>query len=700
MEIVDEEIERPLLEESVERSFIAGIFGGTLSRDETKHTLQRALDMLQKPKVKPAQRDRRSRNMDAEAKALLRAMTGEASIGSTSDEESVGERRERPSDDPNYCDRYEWAGNRNISVDTMKKVLEMHARGDSVRAIKAKYSWYTPKKIPQFRRCIETGGSPASKLKNINEYVLERVQETIRNRHPLHDYMIRNWGERRAAEIGATDFQASTGWLYNFKTRNGIVSRKITEYTSRAEVDQQSAIASSIEAFRRDFASIESQFRRAMILNMDQTGFSYEIYRDRTLTWKGSRNVTINIDQQNKRTHSYTAQPIISRDGNVVGKLLLCLQEPHGRFGPIVSRQVRELEERYRNIVVFASSSGKMSTNLTRQWISDVLLPSIRDRLTSIDTDTETISDIEHLSLEDDVFEEDQPSRLDEEADRRCHDARMSRGRQSCILNEQRTCLDFTQRERICLDPWPNARCMDRLNASSTSRCYNRPHSLLLLDAWGGHSSEVMQNNLRQYGIRVLMIPKKTTGELQPLDVTFMRQYKRFVKLVTEEAILNGILSNVTSRDGIINLHSLIWNQFGSEAYTDMLRYAWRNTDPSFENRELSVRPPPPMVQEIQFNFDGGKKCEIPNCNQHAFIRCSHCKKHLCLNHFLGRKCFHPVEEQRAGPSGQSSSASRPEPSREGTSRAREDYPQLFDEEDDDDFDPDLFANRASRHMQ
>lgn len=687
LEMVDDELQPPLLSESDERSLIANIFGGTLSRDEAKLTLQRALDMLQKPRVKPAERDRRTRNMDTEAKALLRAMTGEASIGSTSDEDT--EHDEHVNNDSDYCERFEFAGRRNLSMSTMRKIVELHDRGFSVRAIQAQYKWYMPKHLPPMRRCIETGGSPSSRLKDINDYVLQRVQETIQNRHPLHEYMIRNWAERRAAELGV-DFRASSGWLHNFKTRNEIVSRKITEYTSRAEVNRQAAIQASIQEFRRDFSSIESQFRRAMIINMDQTGFAYEIYRDRTLTWKGSRDVAINIDQQNKRTHSYTSQPMISRDGHLIGKLLLCMQEQRGRFGPNVEQQVRQLEEKFGNIVVLASASGKMSSDLTRDWIKKVLLPAVRERITSLDTDTETIS-LENLSLDDDVFEEgDQSdSRLDEEVDRRCHAARVQRGREACVANERPTCLEFTQRAPICLDPYPNARCMEQLNSTATTRCYNRPHTLLLLDSWGGHSSEVMQNNLRQYGIRVLLIPKKTTGDLQPLDITFMRQYKRFVKIVVEAAILNDMLTNVTSREGIINLHSLIWNQFGSEAYTDMLRYAWRNTDESFDNSELSVRPPPPMVQEVQFNFHGSKKCEVSNCSSHAFIRCSHCRKYLCLQHFLERKCFHAVNDQRAGPS------SDTEAGPSGTKPMREEYPHLFDD-DDDDFDPDLFAKKRN----
>jgi len=47
------------------------------------------------------------------------------------------------------------------------------------------------------------------------------------------------------------------------------------------------------------------------------------------------------------------------------------------------------------------------------------------------------------------------------------------------------------------------------------------------------------------------------------------------------------------------------------------------------------------MVQEIQFDFDPGHKCEVQNCTNNAFLQSSHCGKLLCLPHFIDRECFH-----------------------------------------------------------
>lgn len=66
------------------------------------------------------------------------------------------------------------------------------------------------------------------------------------------------------------------------------------------------------------------------------------------------------LDSKNKKTHSYTVQPLVSRDGRTLGKLLICLQEPKGDFGPRVEQQVRSLERELGNVRVVLSTSRKM----------------------------------------------------------------------------------------------------------------------------------------------------------------------------------------------------------------------------------------------------------------------------------------------------------------------------------------------------
>ena len=142
------------------------------------------------------------------------------------------------------------------------------------------------------------------------------------------------------------------------------------------------------------------------------------------------------------------------------------------------------------------------------------------------------------------------------------------------------------------------------------------------------------------HGAKPLTIPPHLTGELQPLDVGFFRQLKIFIRRITEEALVNERISDITTREGIINLMSIIYNQLQSPAYYDLWRYAWRHTDPNFSFDEIS-NSPPANVNSVQFGFDPTDSCSVPNCTEEVIVRCSHDGRPLCLTHFLNRTHFH-----------------------------------------------------------
>lgn len=106
---------------------------------------------------------------------------------------------------------------------------------------------------------------------------------------------------------------------------------------------------------------------------------------------------------------------------------------------------------------------------------------------------------------------------------------------------------------------------------NSSTTYVARPDLLVLADVWGAHSSQSIADHLAHNRVRLLQIPRHTTGDIQPLDVGYFRQHKKFLKRVTEEAIYQDRIANVTSRDGIINVQGLIYNQLSASAYRDML---------------------------------------------------------------------------------------------------------------------------------
>lgn len=93
---------------------------------------------------------------------------------------------------------------------------------------------------------------------------------------------------------------------------------------------------------------------------------------------------------------------------------------------------------------------------------------------------------------------------------------------------------------------------------------------------------------------------------------------------------------------GILNMHSLLCNQFQAPVYNDMLRITWRITDLGFSNEELTLgNRKAALTKAIQFDFRGDLRCQEANCTNYAFVRCAHCNKLLCSSHFLNRTCFH-----------------------------------------------------------
>ena len=153
---------------------------------------------------------------------------------------------------------------------------------------------------------------------------------------------------------------------------------------------------------------------------------------------------------------------------------------------------------------------------------------------------------------------------------------------------------------------------------------------LLLLDSYSGQKDDNIfecNSNLKR-----LTIPPKTTDLLQPCDIGLFRYCKLVSKTIHNYVILEGISIDLSLRDNICKMWSLIYNQFNSDLFTNFLKNAWVNLDRD------PIKYKSPDIYEILFEFDN-HLCDI--CNGIVFIKCSHCKKHLCFNDFFIKYHFH-----------------------------------------------------------
>lgn len=166
---------------------------------------------------------------------------------------------------------------RKVKVSTKKIIVSMHQAGATEKAIRARYPWFRRNYIQNFLAIdqdVEQG--ERSRIQQINEFVAEMADKTIRNRQPLHDYMLVRWAVQKAGELNARGFfTASHTWLLNLKKRADVVSRKITAYITKASLAQQVDRAASISAFRERYLEQAFRFPPRLIFNVDQTGFNY-----------------------------------------------------------------------------------------------------------------------------------------------------------------------------------------------------------------------------------------------------------------------------------------------------------------------------------------------------------------------------------------------------------------------------------------
>jgi len=133
-------------------------------------------------------------------------------------------------------------------------------------------------------------------------------------------------------------FKASANWCQRFKRRNGIGSRKVTKFVTRAQIENKEGISTSAKSFVEHVRTEIAAVGTTNTYNSDQSGFNIELHSGRTLEFRGVRKVEKVVQSVNSTTHSYTIQPTMNAEGELLGRLLLVLAEPSGSFGPVVKR--------------------------------------------------------------------------------------------------------------------------------------------------------------------------------------------------------------------------------------------------------------------------------------------------------------------------------------------------------------------------
>ncbi|GAU88554.1 hypothetical protein RvY_01235 [Ramazzottius varieornatus] len=153
---------------------------------------------------------------------------------------------------------------------------------------------------------------------------------------------------------------------------------------------------------------------------------------------------------------------------------------------------------------------------------------------------------------------------------------------------------------------------------------------ILLADSWRTYSDQeaVLEFKPEELEYEMITSPPKVTGDIQPLDRLFFRMCKDFFRKITNFIILHSLPLQVHHRDVILKMHSLVYQQFQSPRFGDLVSQAWHlcgYTDESFD-----------YVNPTEFSFPEKLTghCDHENCDDRLLLKCGWCKAPLCFHHF------------------------------------------------------------------
>ncbi|XP_039967465.1 tigger transposable element-derived protein 6-like [Bactrocera tryoni] len=100
------------------------------------------------------------------------------------------------------------------------------------------------------------------------------------NTIPVGGNLLKEKAKVYAAKLGLTQFNASNGWLDNFKKRNNVSFKKVCGES--AAVDDEVCVQ-----WRENIQKLIENYEPKNIFNADETGLFYKCLSDRTLSLKG-----------------------------------------------------------------------------------------------------------------------------------------------------------------------------------------------------------------------------------------------------------------------------------------------------------------------------------------------------------------------------------------------------------------------------
>ncbi|GMR35063.1 hypothetical protein PMAYCL1PPCAC_05258, partial [Pristionchus mayeri] len=112
----------------------------------------------------------------------------------------------------------------------------------------------------------------------------------------------------------------------------GITQRRLTKIVSTVNNANKGDILAKGKKFVEEARELIVDFPLHAVVNADQSGFVKEMIKNRTLDFKGAKDVVVVAQSKSATTHSFTVLPILRADGTLAEKMYIVMSEPTGKF--------------------------------------------------------------------------------------------------------------------------------------------------------------------------------------------------------------------------------------------------------------------------------------------------------------------------------------------------------------------------------
>ncbi|KAG5310829.1 GVQW3 protein, partial [Acromyrmex insinuator] len=142
-----------------------------------------------------------------------------------------------------------------------------------------------------------------------------------------------------------------------FKKSHRIVSRKITKFVTRRTIEDSIELQNIANDFLKTVKPLIEQFGSEIVFNSDQSGFQLEIHSGRSLCNEGVKKIECVVQSISSTAHSYTIQPIISCNGNLLSPLSIVLKETNLEKDYFLNIDSKILLKRFSDILLLLESN-------------------------------------------------------------------------------------------------------------------------------------------------------------------------------------------------------------------------------------------------------------------------------------------------------------------------------------------------------